>query len=73
MHKSKKVLSMLPAAESYPLKKSMSILGENSGGNGDGAKNTENPVSQKQERDKSQDLDPTRYGDWERNGRCIDF
>ncbi|MEO6102383.1 MAG: DUF1674 domain-containing protein [Pseudoxanthomonas sp.] len=18
-------------------------------------------------------LDPTRYGDWERNGRCIDF
>ena len=73
MNKSKKVLPMLSAAESYPLKKSMSILGENSGGNGDGAKNTENPVSQKQERDKSQDLDPTRYGDWERNGRCIDF
>jgi hypothetical protein len=20
-----------------------------------------------------QELDPTRYGDWERNGRCIDF
>ncbi len=19
------------------------------------------------------DLEPTRYGDWERNGRCIDF
>lgn len=19
------------------------------------------------------DLDPTRYGDWEKNGRCIDF
>jgi hypothetical protein len=20
-----------------------------------------------------QGLDPTRYGDWEKNGRCIDF
>ena len=20
-----------------------------------------------------QKLDPTRYGDWEKNGRCIDF
>ena len=20
-----------------------------------------------------QELEPTRYGDWERNGRCIDF
>jgi hypothetical protein len=19
------------------------------------------------------DIDPTRYGDWQRNGRCIDF
>ena len=73
MNKSKKVPPMLSAAGSYPLKKSMSILGENSGGNGDGAKNTENPVLQNQEQDKSQDLDPTRYGDWERNGRCIDF
>lgn len=23
--------------------------------------------------DKHQALDPTRYGDWEKNGRCIDF
>ncbi len=23
--------------------------------------------------DKRPDLDPTRYGDWEKNGRCIDF
>jgi hypothetical protein len=22
---------------------------------------------------KAKALDPTRYGDWERNGRCIDF
>jgi len=22
---------------------------------------------------KSRKVDPTRYGDWERNGRCIDF
>ncbi len=23
--------------------------------------------------DSAERLDPTRYGDWERNGRCIDF
>ena len=22
---------------------------------------------------RQQGLDPTRYGDWEKNGRCIDF
>ena len=22
---------------------------------------------------KTQHVDPTRYGDWEKNGRCIDF
>ncbi|TVS13192.1 MAG: DUF1674 domain-containing protein [Wenzhouxiangella sp.] len=22
---------------------------------------------------RSRGLDPTRYGDWEKNGRCIDF
>ena len=22
---------------------------------------------------RKQGLDPTRYGDWEKNGRCIDF
>ncbi len=23
--------------------------------------------------EKAKPLDPTRYGDWEKNGRCIDF
>jgi hypothetical protein len=23
--------------------------------------------------EKPKELDPTRYGDWEKNGRCIDF
>jgi len=23
--------------------------------------------------EKKEPLDPTRYGDWEKNGRCIDF
>jgi hypothetical protein len=23
--------------------------------------------------ERAADLDPTRYGDWEKNGRCIDF
>jgi len=25
------------------------------------------------EAEKKKPLDPTRYGDWEKNGRCIDF
>ena len=29
-----------------------------------------NPAAQKPAPKK---LDPTRYGDWEKNGRCIDF
>jgi hypothetical protein len=32
---------------------------------------TEIPVSV--ERGGPQGLEPTRFGDWERNGRCIDF
>ena len=33
------------------------------------------PVSgaQSEEKEGSKSLDPTRYGDWERRGRCIDF
>lgn len=33
-----------------------------------------NPPSKPQEAiDKPGRLEPTRYGDWEKNGRCIDF
>ena len=33
------------------------------------------PVSQVQDKAPAERpaLDPTRYGDWEKNGRCIDF
>lgn len=36
---------------------------------------TEKPSSEtgKPEEDKPPRPDPTRYGDWEKNGRCIDF
>ncbi|HHJ39483.1 MAG TPA: DUF1674 domain-containing protein [Methylothermaceae bacterium] len=34
----------------------------------------ESPCShENQEQLPLQPLDPTRYGDWEKNGRCIDF
>jgi len=48
-------------------------------------KNTEKDQSDKADNDKKQELerpkeiggrdgpDPTRYGDWEKAGRCIDF
>lgn len=33
-----------------------------------------NPAAAAPNRDgEKKSLDPTRYGDWEKNGRCIDF
>lgn len=35
---------------------------------------TESPAEKTKEYGGRKDgLDPTRYGDWEKNGRCIDF
>ena len=31
------------------------------------------PVDAKKEQGGPKGLEPTRYGDWEKNGRCIDF
>ena len=31
------------------------------------------PVAPKEIGGRKDGLDPTRYGDWEKNGRCIDF
>ena len=31
------------------------------------------PVAKESDREEAERPDPTRYGDWERNGRCIDF
>ena len=31
------------------------------------------PTAPKEYGGRKQGLDPTRYGDWEKNGRCIDF
>lgn len=28
---------------------------------------------EREAKERRRHLDPTRYGDWERNGRCIDF
>jgi len=35
--------------------------------------NSSQTVLLKHDVDKIVRLDPTRYGDWEKNGRCIDF
>ena len=32
-----------------------------------------NREADQKETDQPQRADPTRYGDWEKNGRCIDF
>ena len=32
-----------------------------------------NPANLSKEKSRPETLDPTRYGDWERKGRCIDF
>jgi hypothetical protein len=31
------------------------------------------PAEEKREHGGPKGPDPTRYGDWERNGRCVDF
>ena len=31
------------------------------------------PAEAKQQGEEKDGLSPTRYGDWEKNGRCIDF
>jgi len=36
-------------------------------------KKTENPKKPAQEIGGPEGPEPTRYGDWERNGRCVDF
>jgi hypothetical protein len=40
---------------------------------GDEAQNAALPVVRPVEIGGRGGLDPTRYGDWEKNGRCIDF
>ncbi|MDJ0949897.1 MAG: DUF1674 domain-containing protein [Alphaproteobacteria bacterium] len=38
-----------------------------------GHQKTETPATQVEEIGGRGGLDPTRYGDWEINGRCVDF
>ena len=55
------------------LSKSMSVLRD--GSQNDIKKISKDGAPEKlpKEKDGREGPDPTRYGDWERNGRCIDF
>ena len=56
---------------SYPLIQHVQMPGKS------GMKATNNPASSPHPTEKDEKAapkpDPTRYGDWEKNGRCIDF
>ncbi|MET0231931.1 MAG: DUF1674 domain-containing protein [Rhodanobacteraceae bacterium] len=39
----------------------------------DGASVPAKPVPQREIGGRTSGLEPTRYGDWEKDGRCIDF
>jgi hypothetical protein len=39
----------------------------------DKSKSKESKTKKTKEINGRKGLDPTRYGDWEKNGRCIDF
>jgi hypothetical protein len=39
----------------------------------DPAKATPEPAPRERPTPEGDGLDPARYGDWEKNGRCIDF
>ena len=62
-----------PEGKSRGLSKSMSAL--KSGSQSDIKKISKAVTPEKfpKEKDGREGPDPTRYGDWERNGRCIDF
>ena len=55
------------------LSKSMSILRSRSQNDIKEISKDVAPEKLPKEKDGREGLDPTRYGDWERNGRCIDF
>ena len=55
------------------LSKSMSILRSGSQSDIKEISKDVPPENLPKEKDGREGLDPTRYGDWERNGRCIDF
>ena len=40
---------------------------------GEGQSDSENPDEKRVEKRENPPKDPTRYGDWEVGGRCIDF
>lgn len=52
-----------------------SLFKEDDGRNGPEAKveKVEKPTTQAQTPKPAQRPEPTRYGDWEKDGRCIDF
>ena len=55
----------------------MSKIDEKAGDNAEEAAEQESGSESKEQRAKEiggrKGPDPTRYGDWEKNGRCIDF
>ena len=59
--------------KSRGLSKSMSILRSRSQNDIKEISKDVAPEKLPKEKDGREGPDPTRYGDWERNGRCIDF
>ncbi|MDZ4731201.1 MAG: DUF1674 domain-containing protein [Xanthomonadales bacterium] len=62
-HESQSKPAEKPVAEIQPLKKLES----------EPKSEPESELGAKREIGGRKGLDPTRYGDWEKNGRCIDF
>lgn len=58
-----------------PMSKTDPSSNENSSepGGDEAAENTQSPDDRPKEIGGRKGPDPTRYGDWEKNGRCIDF
>ena len=53
--------------------KSETLLPENDLERDASVESNERPETAEQPRNPAARLEPTRYGDWEKNGRCIDF
>ncbi len=59
--KPKRIQPPLPPAPSAARRPLAPVPGDGAGGDASGGPREKKPA------------DPTRYGDWEKNGRCIDF
>ena len=73
MDKSKNEEESVSIKNTVSLKKSIAVLRKHPPYDIQEKFDDSSPIELSKDVDRQEGVDPTRYGDWERNGRCIDF